>query len=220
MKIEKRLLARELRKEGKSIKEIARLAEVSQGSVSVWCRDIKLSDLQLNLLSKRSRPNYSEQIERRKGHAYTSRLQRIAHQEAGKQRAAEGDLLHAQACMLYWAEGAKDRASVDICNSNPDLLLLFKNFLLKEFEISKSQLLLRLALHEDTEIEECKRFWSSYLSLSTSQIKDVAIKKSGGKRQKKIPYGMCTLRLHSVEVAQHIFWSDFLLCQSFGTNLS
>ncbi len=36
-------LARVLRREGKSIREIASVLKVSKGSISLWCRDIVLS---------------------------------------------------------------------------------------------------------------------------------------------------------------------------------
>jgi predicted transcriptional regulator len=47
-------LAIDLRKQGKSIKEIAKILKVSQGSVSVWVRHIILTDEQKKILSYRS----------------------------------------------------------------------------------------------------------------------------------------------------------------------
>ena len=43
----------QLRIEGKSVKEIARLLQVSTSSVSIWCRDIQLSSTQSEFLRLR-----------------------------------------------------------------------------------------------------------------------------------------------------------------------
>ena len=44
--------ARELRKKGKSMKEIAKKLKVSKGSVSLWCKDIELTENQKLKLHK------------------------------------------------------------------------------------------------------------------------------------------------------------------------
>lgn len=45
--------ARQMRKNGKSIKEIAIKLQVSKSSASVWCSDIILSSKQINDLNKK-----------------------------------------------------------------------------------------------------------------------------------------------------------------------
>jgi len=49
----KKSQALELRKKGKSIKEIARQLEVAKSSVSLWCRDIELAPKQIERLMQR-----------------------------------------------------------------------------------------------------------------------------------------------------------------------
>ena len=46
-KFKERIQARKLRKDGKSVKEIAQSLNVSKGTVSLWVRDIILSVKQL-----------------------------------------------------------------------------------------------------------------------------------------------------------------------------
>lgn len=45
-KFEERILARKLRHDGKSINGIAKIVGVSKSTVSIWCNDIFLSELQ------------------------------------------------------------------------------------------------------------------------------------------------------------------------------
>jgi DNA invertase Pin-like site-specific DNA recombinase len=52
-KTKERNKARRMRAMGESIKDIARILDVSVSSVSIWCRDIKLNDLQIKRLDKK-----------------------------------------------------------------------------------------------------------------------------------------------------------------------
>jgi len=45
--------ARRLRKTGKSYQEIFRELKLSKSTISIWCRDIKLSSAQIEALGKR-----------------------------------------------------------------------------------------------------------------------------------------------------------------------
>lgn len=49
-KTNEHLRARELRKQGMSIKDISKILNVSRGSASIWCRDVKLSQKQAKTL--------------------------------------------------------------------------------------------------------------------------------------------------------------------------
>ncbi|MFA6184726.1 MAG: hypothetical protein WCT51_03760 [Candidatus Shapirobacteria bacterium] len=51
-KFKERILARKLRNEGKSIKNISQLVGVSKSTVSLWCNDIFLSELQKDHLNQ------------------------------------------------------------------------------------------------------------------------------------------------------------------------
>jgi len=51
--------------------------------------------------------------------------------------------------MLYWAEGAKQRNSLKITNSDPELLAFFANFLRRELDVSSSKMRLYCNLFAD-----------------------------------------------------------------------
>src|SRR3954451_2996288 len=102
-KAEARRLRREL---GMPMKRIAREVGVSLSSVSLWVRDIEL------------RPEHRER-NRRQAYAQRAttwsdlnRAKRARYQAEGRARARKGEALHQAGCMLYWAEGSKDRNSV------------------------------------------------------------------------------------------------------------
>ena len=53
-KPQEKLEARKLRRKGESIKVIAKKLQVSPSTVSTWCKDIKLSPIQVRELEKRA----------------------------------------------------------------------------------------------------------------------------------------------------------------------
>jgi transposase len=82
--------ARELRRQGKSVKEIARITGASLGSVSLWVRDVELSKEVLEELRQRKRglgkrtlETLAEQEQQRNLH--------LSYQQAGRIKAREKD---------------------------------------------------------------------------------------------------------------------------------
>jgi len=138
MKNELRYEARGLRQEGMSVRDIAKELGVSISSVSLWVRDIILTESQVqSLKAKQHRygaQNAGGQTNRRK-----FREQRIGYQEIGRAKARENRPLHLAGCMLYWAEGAKHRNKVYFVNSDPNMMLFFMRFLREELEVKDEE---------------------------------------------------------------------------------
>ena len=113
--------------------------------------------------------------------------------------------------MLYWAEGSKARNSVKLCNSDPNMLVFFRRFLVESLDIEASQLSLRLHVYLDNGlgIEEIEQYWLDLLGLPRSCLRKHAINplptSSSGRKKHKLPYGVATLTLHSTEAVQHIY---------------
>ena len=62
-KSRQKIKARQLRKQGRSIKEIAKLLNISKGSASIWCRDIELTKRQTEALYQNMlKGNYAGRI--------------------------------------------------------------------------------------------------------------------------------------------------------------
>jgi len=122
VKTDERRIARELRSQGWSVKEIERALGVSRSSISVWVRDVALGPDERARLVSRSRLGPMVAAERK---ASAARAQRVRYQAEGRRRAQAGDPSYAAGCMLYWAEGAKERNSVKLVNSHPALLRVF-----------------------------------------------------------------------------------------------
>lgn len=122
MKPDKRDEARRLRREeGMAITDICKQLSVSKSSVSVWVRDIELSQDQKEALY-RQHYAFRAQIEGGNTNARKFRERRRQYQAEGREKAHERDPLHIAGCMLYWGEGAKNRNCLKMSNSDPDML--------------------------------------------------------------------------------------------------
>jgi transcriptional regulator with XRE-family HTH domain len=211
MKTEERGLARRLRhEEGLPIKEIARRVGVSKSSVSLWVRDIELTEEQQQVLRDRN-PAYNRQLSGTMIQAANRRAERIAYQDAGRRRAAEGNALHLAGCMLYWAEGAKNRNQVGFSNSDPDVVRFFVDFLRAQFDVRPVEIALTCYLFADhlQRQREIERFWLEVAGLPQTSLRkshvNVYSKYSQKKRRNRLPYGTVKVVVSRTRVVQSIY---------------
>ena len=206
MKTEQRIRARALRRhEGRSVKEIAQLVGVSQASVSVWVRDIDLSDRQREALADRARSR------RNRSRSAHFRTHRRAFQDEGRALAHSADPLHAAGCMLYWAEGSKSRNAAQFVNSDPKMVQLFVGFLRRYWEVPDEAIRIDCNLFADhrERQREIEQFWLDTLGLPAACLRkstvNVYSKHSQKKRQNRLPYGTVRVCVHSTRVVQSIY---------------
>lgn len=215
MKTVKRLKARELREEGWSIRKIATTLNVSKGSVSLWVRDIVLTDAQKEeLISSKYQSGNGLKVWEigSKANQKKCRNLRLAHQNKGRLKAKEADNDHQAMCMLYWAEGTKSRNSCSFANSDVDMLRYFLRMLKKYFSLKDSEISLKMHVHLDNgfDLEEIEKFWLKELDLPVSCLRksyiDTRQRKSGKNSRKNVLYnGVCTIQIGRTDIVQHIY---------------
>lgn len=172
-KSEKKLQARELRRTGQSIKSIARNLDVSQGSVSLWCRDIILSVEQLQILERNYKdPNYGKRLQnslKQQGIRIekTKRLKKEGAEEVGNLSSRELLLV---GIALYWAEGYKKDSQVGLGSSDPKMMQLYVKWLKDCFGYTISDLMFRVTANESHEyrIDEIVNYWADLFQIDKS----------------------------------------------------
>lgn len=113
--------------------------------------------------------------------------------------------------MVYWAEGTKNRNSCQLSNSDPQMMRNFKMFLTDSMGISPEKMTIALNVHlgNGLSIEEIEEHWLDALDLPRSVLRKHTINNlptsSSGKKTNKLPFGVCSLRVYSTELVQHIF---------------
>lgn len=210
MKPDKREEARRLRsEEGMAITEICRVLGVSKSSVSVWVRDIELTEAQKDRLHDQ---HYAYRAQTKGGHtnAVKARELRKQYQEEGRTKARERDPLHIAGCMLYWGEGAKKRNVLGLSNSDPALLQFYVRFLKESLLIENEEISLRIYCYLGNEIaqEDVEQYWLSTLDLPDTCLKTVVINpqpKSSQQKGRKLLYGVGVIDVFSTRLVQHVF---------------
>ena len=160
----------EERKLGRSLGELSRKYRLSKSTISLWCKDMKLSKKAKALISENWLKKTTEA--RRKG-SLTIRQKRIDSIEREYIKAKEiirvldnRDLLILGAG-LYWAEGSKKEtgSGFSFINSDPSMIKIVYKWLTEIINIKKEQLIIHLAInviHKGREGEILK-FWSNLL---------------------------------------------------------
>jgi transposase-like protein len=206
VKTAERLEARRLRQEdGLAIKEIARVVGVSLSSVSLWVRDIELDAVKN--ASMRSR------AARRRGEATAARARTLRRnaQERGREQARQGDPLHLAGCMLYWAEGSRERNAVIFTNSDPEMVRIFVRFMRECFAVPDEKFRITCNLFADhfERQRAIEDFWLDVTALPrrrlNTSIVNVYSKHSKKKRRNKLPHGTCRAVVCDTQILQSIY---------------
>jgi hypothetical protein len=194
-------------------KRIAARVGVSVASVHLWARDIELTAEQkaANLRGPRGPQNPDVVKRRAESWAAKCRALRRVCQLEGRQTARRGDLLHQAGCMLYWAEGAKSRNVIQFTNSDPHMLILFTRFLTEGLQIRRENVLFTINVYTNNglSLDEIERYWLRLLHVpkknARKHVTNHMPTSSSGKATNKLPYGVCTLRVHNTWMLQHIY---------------
>lgn len=206
--------ARALRRRGMPVKRIASALNVSPSSVSCWTRDIELTPAQhqRNLRGPKG-PQDPEVIQRRADQwRRRSRARRLVYQEEGRARAGEGDALHLAGCLLYWAEGAKNRNTIRFVNSDIAMVRFFVRFLRESLRVPMDRITVRLNVYTGNgfSIREIEDHWLHALDLPRAALRGHTLNhaptSSSGRKRNHLPYGVCCVSvLKSTRLVQHIY---------------
>lgn len=223
MKLAEKQKAILLRKNGRSIKEIARIVDVSKASVSTWVRDITLTQSQKKLLKKKGFTTIA--IEKR-------RLSRIKNENTKKGliiNEAKKDFseislrdLKLIGTMLYWAEGGKTRSNmVRISNSDPEMILVMMSFFRKICGVPENKFRGHIHTHSQENVKKSEKFWSSTSGIPRKQFFKTYSKPSiaGKNKRHSLPYGTFDIYVCDTKLFLKIKgWTESII--SLATNSS
>ena len=155
--------ARQLRRTGLPLAEIAARLGVSRSSVSLWVREVDFAPLPRPARGRRRDPNA---LQRRK-RAEIDRLVEEGRDRIG--RLSEREFLVA-GVTLYAGEGSKTDGTVRFVNSDPRMQVFFCAWLRRFFEIDESRLRLALYLHQGLDLSAAMAYWSGLTGIPESQF--------------------------------------------------
>jgi hypothetical protein len=168
-----------MRSEGRSYREIREVVGVSKSTLSLWLRDVPLTEDQQRALDQRAPAATRASAATARANAAR---RRSAIQARGKGQIAqlsESELFVA-GVVAYWAEGSKNKPwrfgqGTVFINSDPGMIRLFLSWL-ELVGIERERLQFRLTIHESADIPAALLYWSAVVdappaSFSRTQIK-------------------------------------------------
>ncbi|MFH1536790.1 MAG: hypothetical protein ABID45_02275 [Patescibacteria group bacterium] len=175
--------ARNLRRKGNSIKDIADKLKVSKGTVSLWCSDIKLSNEHIRLLEEKMKQ--ASYIGRMKG-AETQKKKRIDKinywEKEGEKKITQinNRELLLIGLALYWGEGGKTERKISFSNSDPEIIELILKWFRELFHIPNENFRLQIGINyiHKKRINDVQKYWKTITGLSHSQFQKASFKKT------------------------------------------
>lgn len=185
--------ARALRKDGFSMRDIAKIIGVSKASVSLWVRDVMLTVEQRHKLTAQG---YSvDAVEKRRVNriANTQKRHRIVI-DAAKERIqtlSKYELLLVGAA-LYWGEGGKtSKGMARLANSDPDVIRIMMRFFKEVCEVPPEKFRGHIHTFSHLNAKKAEKYWSEISGIPQKQFYKTYSKPSIASKGKKdsLPYG-------------------------------
>lgn len=185
----------QLRRRGKSFDEIRSvIPNLPKSTLSGWFKDIELTDEQLRNLEKRIQ-NKLEKA--RFASAKTNREKRIQRtlqifNEAKKEFPNFSiNPLFLVGLSMYWAEGSKRGGTVEVINSDIEVIKLMIKWFNKFLGVPVEKMRFRLYTHKQFAHEESEKFWARELDVNLSQFQKTVYKFSPHNFKKRPDYRGC-----------------------------
>jgi len=210
-KIEEKLKAIELRKQGLSYSEINKTIKVSRSTLSLWLRNIPLSERQIRELKGRDKSrHYGAQARIKKRINKTRKILSRGIKEA---KELSSNNLFVSGLMLYWAEGTKFNESVKFSNSDPLMIKLIMKWFREICRVPENKFRVEVHIHTLHVKEDIEKYWSTITQVPLNQFHKTMVKPTTLKQRKnKLYEGTCSIRINDVDLYRKIMgWKTGLL---------
>jgi hypothetical protein len=171
--LEKKNLIQKLRQEGHSYREIEKLTKTSKSTIGNYCKNIKLSETQIQKLINNKKNGLTKatilgsQVNKNKRLLQESQLLKKGVEDVGKMSQRDRFIT---GIALYQGEGSKTNNSVEFTNSNPETIKFMVNWLHDFCQIELDNLKFSLWLHDNLDEKKAIEFWCDLLKIKSSQF--------------------------------------------------
>jgi hypothetical protein len=195
-----------LRKKGMPYSVIRAKLGVSKSTLSLWLRDMPLSQKEINDLRAFSpqRIERFRQAMRDKKNARRVQVFQKVSKEIGS--FSKRDVFIA-GLFLYWGEGTKTAdCTTSLTNTDPSILRFYVAWL-ESLGIKRVDLRIKLHLYADQDVGELTKFWSDTLMISMDNFTKPYVKESRltNKTYKGMfSYGTCVVSYHDRDLHEYV----------------
>jgi hypothetical protein len=169
------------------------MVPVKKSTLATWCRDIELTEDQIDSLRSRMPSRLGIPVDtNRKRRLEVAEIRAKAHRQVPN---LITDSYWTAGLVLYWAEGTKGANRLSMANTDPRALRLFIDWT-RRFLTPEAEFTLALHLHEGNDEQAARRYWQGECGLADVRFIKTFIKPRGtGHRKNHLPHGVCTVRL-------------------------
>ena len=167
-KVQEKEEAIKLRRKGYSYNEILKKISVAKSTLSLWLKDLPLTEDEKNYVRERvgdnlSRGRLKAASELRKRRTYR---EQVAAQEAKSMFESNcEDSIFLLGVMLYWAEGSSKHPVFQFTNSNPTLVLFMFRWIKQYLLTEPRRVRPRIYAHKLYSGEDLVHYWSHHLDI-------------------------------------------------------
>ena len=196
MKLQQKIEAIKLRRQGKSYKEIRQKITVSKGTLSLWLKDVELTEAQKHRLYYTLKQQNVFRIARKKQRIKKELQIKIVESATEEAKQFIHDPLFLAGLMLYWAEGDKSDASetVKITNSDPNMIKLIMRWFREICKVPEQKFRICLHIHTLHCRKDIEKYWAQITNIPLTQFYKTQIKPTTLKHRRNPLYdGTCAV---------------------------
>lgn len=183
-----------LRKKGLSYKDILKQVPVAKSSLSLWLKDLPLTEAEKKVLKKRNDANISVGRIRAGAVLHQNKLDRdqalLEEAKITFEKYKHNVLFHT-GLALYWAEGAKRNEQFLFMNSDEAMIRTMLIWLESFTENTRIELGYRLFIHRPFARDNWEAWWQKYLGVTEKQFKKTILKPTNLGVKKRPNYKGC-----------------------------
>ncbi len=215
--LEKEKIVR-MRKQGLSLNEIGQRTGIAKGTLSVWLRDVVLSEKAKHILLKKIRLGQYTSAENKKEHTREIRLKYFNEGSDEFASVLMNKTIDRMLCaLLYRCEGAKsEKGGLMFTNSDPVLVRAFLHFFRSGFDVDENKFAPCIHLHAYHNINRQLDFWSKATNIPKERFIRPHLKKNTGKRTRQGYEGCITIRYYSNDVARQLLMLGKAATEKYG----
>lgn len=210
----------ELRLQGKSYSEIKKIVNVSKSSLSLWLRNVPLTEDQILGLKEKKERAIERYIETMK----LKRLKRssLYYKDQVKKWIPLSDReVFVAGLFLYLGEGNKaSRNSIGITNTDPSVIKFALYWIINSLKVPREKICISLHLYSDMDVEKESNYWLKELQMDRSFLRKPYIKKSfkTGLDQKGYGHGTCGIFVHNTVIKENILMAMRAIIDNYSIN--
>ena len=193
----------QLRQQGLSINAIATKLKAAKSSVSIWTREVRLSDTQRVYLKNQSHTPASVE-KRRQARLNNEAVRRnLAIRDA---YLSVGSITNRELWLigtaLYWAEGGKTQRTVRFSNGDPEMIKLMMRYFRESCAVPEEKFRGYIHIHDSLDHCAAEHYWSEVSSIPITNFYKTYRKPNPSSRglRQTLPHGVFDIYVADVNL--------------------